>query len=74
MAGAPGLHGLPGLEGWSPGGAGREHGLSAQRTRWVQQHCTAVNPAAYGGSAPTQSGRPTGTSHSQRGALRLPTS
>jgi hypothetical protein len=56
----PGLHGLPGLNGWGTGGAGRERGVSAQRTQWVQQHCTAVNPVAYGGSAPTQPGGPLG--------------
>ena len=38
-------------------------GVSAQRTQWVQQHCTAVNPAAYGGSAPTQSGGPLGSAN-----------
>jgi 4-amino-4-deoxy-L-arabinose transferase-like glycosyltransferase len=57
---APGLDGFPVPNGWQPGGAGRERGASAQRTQWVQQHCTAVNPAAYGGSAPTQPGGPLG--------------
>jgi hypothetical protein len=40
------------------GGAGARRGVSAQRTQWVQQHCTAVNPAAYGGSATSQSQAP----------------
>jgi hypothetical protein len=57
---APGLNGFPVPNGWQPGGAGRERGASAQRTQWMQQHCTAVNPAAYGGSAPTQPGGPLG--------------
>lgn len=38
-----------------PGGAGGSRGVSAERTQWVQQHCTGVNPAAYGGSAASQS-------------------
>jgi 4-amino-4-deoxy-L-arabinose transferase-like glycosyltransferase len=60
MGGTTGLNGLPGLNGWDPGGAGRERGVSAERTQWVQQHCTTVNPAAYGGSASTQPGGPLG--------------
>jgi 4-amino-4-deoxy-L-arabinose transferase-like glycosyltransferase len=40
------------------GGAGARRGVSAQRTQWVQQHCTAVNPAAYGGSPSSQSQAP----------------
>lgn len=35
-------------------GPGGGRGLSAQRTQWVQQHCTVVNTAAYGGAAPAQ--------------------
>lgn len=41
-----------------PAGAGGGRGPSAQRAQWVQQHCTAVNPAAYGGAATTQSQLP----------------
>jgi 4-amino-4-deoxy-L-arabinose transferase-like glycosyltransferase len=28
-------------------------GVSTLRTQWVQQHCAVVNPAPYGGAAPT---------------------
>jgi hypothetical protein len=28
-------------------------GVSAQRSQWVQQHCTAVDPARYGGTQRT---------------------
>lgn len=38
-----------------PAGPGGGRGLSAQRTQWVQQHCNAVNPAAYGGATATPS-------------------
>jgi 4-amino-4-deoxy-L-arabinose transferase-like glycosyltransferase len=38
-----------------PAGSGGGRGLSAQRTQWVQQHCTQVNPAAYGGATATPS-------------------
>lgn len=31
-------------------GRGSRDGVSAQRTRWVQQHCTAVDPASYAGA------------------------
>lgn len=31
-------------------GRGGRAGASAQRTQWVQQHCTAVDPAGYGGA------------------------
>ena len=37
--------GLPGMNG----GAGR------QRQQWIEQHCAAVDPAAYGGQAAQQS-------------------
>jgi 4-amino-4-deoxy-L-arabinose transferase-like glycosyltransferase len=33
------------------GAAGREGGMSALRTQWVQQHCAVVNPSSYGASA-----------------------
>jgi hypothetical protein len=33
-------------------GRGGRGGVSAQRTQWVQQHCTAVDPARYGGASP----------------------
>jgi 4-amino-4-deoxy-L-arabinose transferase-like glycosyltransferase len=41
--------------GAGPGGAGRagRGGVSTQRTQWVQQHCTVVNPASYGASVPS---------------------
>ncbi|QKV73843.1 glycosyltransferase family 39 protein [Amycolatopsis sp. Hca4] len=38
--------GMPGMSG----GAGR------QRQQWITQHCTAVDPAAYGGQAAQQAG------------------
>ena len=31
-------------------GRGGRGGVSTQRTQWVQQHCTAVDPAGYGGA------------------------
>jgi hypothetical protein len=31
-------------------GRGSRGGASAQRAQWVQQHCTAVDPARYGGA------------------------
>ncbi len=31
-------------------GAGGDTGMAEQRTQWIQQHCTAVDPAAYGGT------------------------
>ncbi|WP_328450266.1 ArnT family glycosyltransferase [Amycolatopsis sp. NBC_00438] len=39
--------GMPGMNG----GAGR------QRQQWIDQHCTAVDPAAYGGQAAQQNGQ-----------------
>jgi 4-amino-4-deoxy-L-arabinose transferase-like glycosyltransferase len=57
LASTPDLNG-PGLNGRGPAGAGSRRGVSAERNRWVQQHCTVVSPAAYGGSAPTQSQSP----------------
>ncbi len=39
-----------------PGGRGTRGGVSAVRTQWVQQHCTVVNPASYGGTASTAAG------------------
>lgn len=47
---ALGDHGLGGHGLGGRGLAGRG-GVSAQRTQWVRQHCAAVNPGAYGGSA-----------------------
>ncbi|MGH3797615.1 MAG: glycosyltransferase family 39 protein [Pseudonocardiaceae bacterium] len=35
-------------------------GASGQRIQWVQQHCTVVDPAAYGGSAPQPDALPAG--------------
>lgn len=41
-------------------GKGIRGGVSALRTQWVQQHCTVVNPASYGSTAPA-SAKATGT-------------
>jgi 4-amino-4-deoxy-L-arabinose transferase-like glycosyltransferase len=43
------------LGGHGPGGPGpgdgaSRGGVSTQRTEWVQQHCSTVNPESYGGS------------------------
>lgn len=46
-----GDHGL-GDHGLGSRGLAGRGGVSAQRTQWVRQHCAAVNPGAYGGSAP----------------------
>ncbi len=43
-----------GREFGDAGGRGIRGGVSALRTQWVQQHCAVVNPASYGGAAPTR--------------------
>ncbi|WP_243792730.1 glycosyltransferase family 39 protein [Saccharopolyspora gloriosae] len=40
-------------QGGMPGGRG---GASTERQEWVQQNCTLVDPAAYGGTATEQTG------------------
>jgi hypothetical protein len=46
-----GGRGLPGSG--RPSWGGDRGGVSAQRSQWVQQHCTAVDPARYGGTQRT---------------------
>jgi 4-amino-4-deoxy-L-arabinose transferase-like glycosyltransferase len=53
-----------GREFGDAGGPGIRGGVSALRTRWVQQHCAVVNPASYGGAATARAkaANPTGRS------------
>ncbi|WIX92294.1 glycosyltransferase family 39 protein [Amycolatopsis sp. DG1A-15b] len=41
--------------GGSGGGLPGMNGAGRQRQQWIEQHCTAVDPAAYGGQAAQQS-------------------
>jgi hypothetical protein len=49
-----------GSTGGRMGMPGREGGAQEQRQQWIKQHCTVVDPAAYGGKASTAEEEPAG--------------